>query len=92
MDLSSIDARLIYARGQYATVNGEYKTLMATAQSLTQQACDALRHGLHAQEYEAMRENLQNAGDLVLRLNEISFELEELRRQKDELWTEAWGK
>jgi hypothetical protein len=65
---------------------------MATAQALTQQACDALRHGLQAPEYEAMRENLQNAGDLVLRLNEISFELEELRRQKDELWTEAWGK
>lgn len=92
MDLSSIDASLIFSRGQYATVNGEYKALMSTAQSLTQQACDALRHGLQTPDYAVMREHLQNAGELVLRLNQISHDLEELKRQKDELWNEAWGK
>lgn len=92
MDFSSIEQSLIYARGQYATVNGEYKTLMSTAQSLTQQACDALRHGLQAPEHSDMRVHLQGVAELVSRLIDMADELEELKRQKEELWGEAWGK
>ena len=92
MDLSIIDATLIYARGQYATVNSEYKTLMSTAQALTQQACDTLRHGLQAPEHTEMRIKLQGAADLVSRLMQMTYDLEELKRQKEELWGDAWGK
>lgn len=92
MDLSTLDQSTILARGQYATVNGEYKTLMSTAQSLTQQACDALRHGLQAQDHAVMREHLRDTSALVTRLEQITHELDELKRQKDELWSEAWGK
>lgn len=92
MDLSSIEPSLIYARGQYATCNGEYKTLMSTAQALTQQACDALRHGLQAPEHAEMRVHLQGVAELVSRLTQMTYELEELKRQKEELWGEAWGK
>ena len=92
MDLSLIDASLIYSRGQYATVNGEYKTLMSTAQALTQQACDALRHGLQASEHAEMRLHLPGAAELVSRLTQITYDLEALKRPKEELWGEAWGK
>lgn len=92
MDLSSIDPSLIYTRGQYACVNSEYKTLMSTAQALTQQACDALRHGLQAPEYADMRVHLQGASELVSKLMQMTHDLEELKLQKEELWIEAWGK
>ena len=92
MDLNAIEPYLILARGQYATVNGEYKTLMSTAQSLTQQACDALRHGLQAQDHTVMREHLRDTSALVTRLEQITHDLEELKRQKEERWPVAWGK
>lgn len=92
MDLNAIEPSVILARGQYATVNGEYKTLMSTAQAITQQACDALRHGLQAQDHAVMRENLRDTAALVTKLEQITHDLEELKRQKDELWSEAWGK
>lgn len=92
MDLSLIDQSLIYARGEYATCNGEYKTLMSMAQNFTQQACDSLRHGLQATEYSDMRVHLQNASEIIAKLTQMTHELEELKRQKDDLWNEAWGK
>jgi hypothetical protein len=92
MDLDNVDPELIVARGQYATVNGEYKTLMSKIQARTQAACDWLRRGLQeddvgsAVEFFEMAENI--SAELKIEIAE-SFELKAL---KNELYKAAWGK
>lgn len=90
MDLSTIDPAVIEARGQYATVNGEYKTAMSNMQALTQKACDDLRHALNAGEgRESFLYAAQHSIEAILA---ISKTLPELQAQKDELYQSAWGK
>jgi hypothetical protein len=90
MDLSALDAEVIVARGQYATVNGEYKTAMSIMQQLTQSACDHLRHALQNDADRTM--SLQDASKVIDMLVELDFKASELKVQKDELWQKAWGK
>lgn len=91
MDLTTIDPAVIEARGKYATVNGELKTLMANTQQRTQQACDALRHGLQADTPEQMFQQFELASEIVGRLLDAPGEVAVLRSQKDDLWPVAWG-
>ena len=92
MNLDDIDPTVIEARGKYATVNGELKTLMANMQHRTQQACDALRHGLQADTPEQMLQQFELANEIVGRLLDAPGAVAVLRAQKDELWPQAWGK
>jgi hypothetical protein len=92
MDLSTIDPAVIEARGKYATVNGEYKTLMSTMQSWAQQACDALRHGLNDPDPKAAADLFNQAESLSYQLMVNASTVAELKAQKDEFWQLAWGK
>jgi methanogenic corrinoid protein MtbC1 len=92
MDLSTVDAALILARGQYATVNSEHKTQMSLVQSWTQQACDYLRHALQSTNQEIAQENLKAAAHLCEVLMSASETCAALKDQKDELYQAAWGK
>lgn len=92
MNLDDITPDVLLARGKYSTVNGELKTLMSTAQGWTQKACDALRHGLQADDHEKMREQFELASKAILALLLIPDDVAELKRQKEELWNQAWGK
>ncbi|NUY33259.1 hypothetical protein F0160_22500 [Paraburkholderia sp. JPY303] len=91
MDLSTIDPAVIEARGRYATVNGEYKTLMSTMQSWAQQACDGVRHGLNEPNVEAAQKLFDDAATLCDKLKVYAAKAAELKEQKDELWPIAWG-
>ncbi|MBB5509602.1 hypothetical protein [Paraburkholderia atlantica] len=92
MDLSTIDPAVIEARGQYATVNGEYKTLMSVMQSWTQQACDALRHGLNEPNVDTARQLFAEAELLCAKLKQSTEYAADLKEQKEALWPIAWGK
>lgn len=89
MDLSEVEPAVILARGQYATVNGEYKTTMSLLQARVQAACDALRHAL---QNDADRIQLiDQTAVLLSEIRETSVIASDLRAQKDELWGAAWG-
>jgi hypothetical protein len=90
MDLSTIDPTVIEARGQYATVNGEYKTLMSHMQNLTQLACDDLRHALQQEGERTLL--LDHAVKILGQLHEFDAQASELKVQKDALYQIAWGK
>lgn len=92
MDLSKVDAEKIQARGEYATVNGEYKTLMSVIQSRTQEACDSLRHGLQESELDRAIKAFEYAEIIASGLKVAIVEAAELKAQKDELYQAAWGK
>lgn len=92
MDLSTVDAALILSRGQYATVNGEYKTQMSVMQSWTQQAADHLRLGLQAGNAQVSIEHFRKARELAGALQTQAVLCEALKEQKDELYRAAWGK
>lgn len=92
MDLDKVDPALILARGQYATVNGAYKTLMSVIQSRTQEACDSLRHGLQEQDLERAIEAFEYAEQIAAGLKVAIEDAAELKAQKDELYRAAWGK
>jgi hypothetical protein len=92
MDLAKVDAALILARGQYATVNGEYKTLMSVIQSRTQEACDSLRHGLQEEELDRAIKAFEYAEMIASGLKVAIKEAAELKAQKEELYQQAWGK
>lgn len=90
MDLTEIEPAVILARGQYATVNGEYKTTMSHLQAKVQVACDSLRHALQNDE-----DRVQLIDDIAMLLSgirETAVTAKELKAQKDELWDSAWGK
>jgi hypothetical protein len=89
MDLSTIDPALIVARGEYASVNGAYKTLMEDMQKKTQEACDRLRLAL---QDETQRDaHITRAEMLVGMLASMVSTADELREQKDALKVIAWG-
>lgn len=90
MDLSTIDPDLIIARGQYASVNGEYKTLMEDMQKKTQEACDRLRIALQDENRRA--DHISHAEMLVGMIASMVSTADELREQKDALKLIAWGK
>lgn len=92
MDLSAIDPSVIEARGQYATVNGEYKTLMSSMQAWAQQACDAIRHGLNETNVEAAQKLFSDAESISAKLKDYAREAADLKMQKESLWQQAWGK
>lgn len=92
MNLAEISPEVIVARGEYATVNGEYKTLMSTMQAWAQQACDALRHGLNEPDVEAAQKLFGDAELISSRLKESVLGMAELKAQKDAIYQTAWGK
>jgi hypothetical protein len=92
MDLSKVDAEKIQARGEYATVNGEYKTLMSTIQVKTQTACDCLRHGLQEKDVQRAIGYFESAEKMSSDLKSEIVLAAELKAQKDELYQAAWGK
>lgn len=93
MDLSLINPDLIRARGEYASVNGEYKRLMQVMQGLAQTACDDLRHGLNEiSNLEWAVERFRNAEKLANSLQSYAQTVAELKAQKDALYQDAWGK
>lgn len=89
MDLSEIEPAVILARGQYATINGEYKTTMSLLQTRVQGACDALRHAL--QNDEDRIQLIDEIAILLSGIRETAVIAKELKAQKDELWNAAWG-
>jgi hypothetical protein len=92
MDISKVDAELIRARGEYATINGEYKTLMSVIQSRTQEACDSLRRGLQETDLDRAIGAFEYAEMVASGLKVAIVEAAELKAQKDELYQAAWGK
>jgi hypothetical protein len=90
MDLSTIDPAVIEARGQYATVNGEFKTAMSIMQELTQRACDTLRQALQNDSERSM--HLDSVRRTLDSLEELDLKASELKVQKEELWQSAWGR
>lgn len=93
MDLSTVDPAVIQARGEYATVNGEYKRLMEVMQGFAQNACDDLRHGLNEiANLEWAIERFQNAERLANSLQSYAKIAADLKTQKDALYQDAWGK
>jgi len=90
MNLSDIEPAVILARGQYATVNGEYKTAMSMLQTRVQVACDSLRHAL--QNDTDRIELIDQIAILLSGIRETAVIAKELKEQKDELWESAWGK
>jgi hypothetical protein len=92
MDLDNVDQELILARGRYATVNGEYKTLMSEIQSKTQSACDWLRRGLQEKDVDFAIECFGTAETIAGSLRFQIAYANELKAQKDELYKAAWGK
>ncbi|MDN7703303.1 hypothetical protein QZM15_32990 [Burkholderia sp. AU44665] len=89
MDLTEIEPAVILARGQYATVNGEYKTTMSHLQAKVQVACDSLRHAL--QNDEDRIQLIDEIAILLSGIRETAVIAKELKAQKDELWESAWG-
>lgn len=93
MDLSTVDPAVIQARGEYATVNGEYKRLMEVMQGFAQNACDDLRHGLNeVGNLEWAIEHFKNAEHLASTLQSYAQTVADLKAQKDALYQAAWGK
>ncbi|MBR8429045.1 hypothetical protein [Burkholderia cenocepacia] len=92
MDLTEIEPAVILARGQYATVNGEYKRLLGVRRDFTQRACDDLRWALNSPTCEERNRLLDNAELMLKEIRRIGSETDGLKTQKDELWNEAWGK
>lgn len=93
MDLSTIDPGVIEARGQYASVNAEYKRLLSVMQRFAQDACDSLRHGLNETgNLEWAIERFQNAEHLANSLQSYARTVADLKAQKDALYQAAWGK
>lgn len=92
MDLTSVPIEKIVARGEYATVNGEYKTLMSLIQARTQEACDHLRHGLQETELDRAIASFEYAENIAAGLKAAIHLASELKAQKDELYQQAWGK
>ena len=92
MDLTSVPIEKIVARGEYATVNGEYKTLMSLIQARTQEACDYLRHGLQAADAEHALYCYSCAEMIAASLKASVEEAAALKTQKDALYQLAWGK
>jgi polyhydroxyalkanoate synthesis regulator protein len=90
MNLDAIDAAVIIARGQYATVNGEFKTAMSLMQELTQRSCDMLRQALQSDSERTM--HLDTVRRMLDSLEELDVQISALKVQKDELWQAAWGK
>jgi hypothetical protein len=90
MDLATIDAAVIVARGQYATVNGELKTAMSLMQDLTQRSCDTLRQALQSDSERTM--HLDTVRRMLDSLEELDVKASELKVQKEGLWQAAWGK
>lgn len=91
MNLDDVDPELILARGQYATVNGEYKTLMSVIQSRTQEACDSLRHGLQEADLDRAISAFEYAELIASGLKIAIKDAAELKAQKDYLYRAAWG-
>jgi hypothetical protein len=89
MNLSEIEPAVILARGQYATINGEYKTTMSLLQTRVQGACDSLRHAL--QNDTDRIELIDQIAILLSGIRETAVIAKELKEQKDELWESAWG-
>ncbi|MBR8241084.1 hypothetical protein UA18_02422 [Burkholderia multivorans] len=89
MNLNDIEPAVILARGQYATVNGEYKTAMSLLQTRVQGACDALRHAL--QNDTDRIQLIDQTAILLSEIRETSVIAAQLKAQKDELWEAAWG-
>jgi mannose-6-phosphate isomerase class I len=92
MDLDTVDPELIIARGQYATCNGVYKTVMSIIQSHTQDACDELRRGLQEKDLDKSIASFERAEMLASVLKHEIKDAAELKSQKDELYKAAWGK
>lgn len=89
MNLDDIDPTVIVARGEYATVNGEYKTTMSILQRHVQQACDELRHAL---QNDADRlDTIDVVSELLSEIRKTAVIAKELKAQKDDLWNSAWG-
>ena len=93
MDLSTVDPAVIQARGEYATVNSEYKRLMSLAQQYTQQACDSLRHVLQSEgTVGGLNVGLKEVENLTSVLKTVYTDVAEAKAQKDVLYHIAWGK
>lgn len=90
MDLSTIDPALIVARGEYATVNGQYKDTMESMQKTTQKACDHLR--LVLQDEDKRVHHIAQVEMFVGMIASMVSTADELREQKDALKLVAWGK
>lgn len=90
MDIDALDADLMFSRGLYATVNGEYKTAMSELQSFTQGACDSMRFAL--QNESSRRRHLEDAHKSLAAISALIDQIDELKAQKDELYQAAWGK
>lgn len=89
IDLSTIDPALIQARGEYATINGEYKDLMKGMQALAQKACDQIRHAL---QDDPASNQFMLASINCDSLASMAVEAAELKEQKEALYMAAWGK
>lgn len=92
MDLSTIDPTVIEARGQYATVNGEYKTHMSLMQERAQRAVDLIRQALNMEDADQASAYFAEAARLATLLDGMALEASDLRRLKTDLWPKAWGK
>lgn len=91
MDLTEIEPAVILARGQYATVNGEYKRLLSVRQDFTQRACDDLRRALNSPTAEDRGRLLDNAELMLSEIRKIGIATDDLKVQKEALWNSAWG-
>lgn len=89
IDFSTIDPALIQARGEYATCNSAYKAAMSEMQSLTQRACDDLRHAL--QDEVNRHHHFEHAEKMMVTLSALRLKVDELKAQKDELYQLAWA-
>lgn len=90
MDLATVDPVLIEARGRYATVNGAYKDMMDEMQKTTQRACDCLR--LVLQDEAKRSVHMAQVEMFVGMLASMVETADELHKQKESLYPDAWGK
>jgi len=88
MDLNTIPAELIEARGRYATVNGAYKDVMEAMQKTTQKACDSLR--LVLQDENKRADHIAQVEMFVGMISSMVDTADELRAQKEDLYPAAW--
>lgn len=93
IDLSSIDQKLLLARGQYATVRAAREDALKVLQQLCSQL-QALPHGIlkTVQDGETVDAQLSAIDALSEKLKEQVATVLDLTAQKDALKPEAWGK
>lgn len=93
IDLSSIDQKLLLARGQYATVRAAREDSLKVLQQLCSQL-QVLPHGIlkTVQDGETVDSHLSAIDMLSEKLKAQVATVLDLTAQKDALKPEAWGK